>query len=113
MSGRFYDTTLWRESIRPAQLAREPLCRLCKERGRIVAATEVDHIVPISQGGSEIHQDNLQSLCTDCHSRKTAADQGKSPKLGCDVNGVPVARKTLHLVRRKHNGVPVTSGTGN
>lgn len=33
-------------------------------------ATEVDHIVPLSQGGSD-HMDNRQAICPDCHQAKT------------------------------------------
>jgi 5-methylcytosine-specific restriction protein A len=36
-------------------------------------ATEVDHIIPKSQGGTD-ELDNLQSLCKGCHSRKTAKE---------------------------------------
>ena len=37
-------------------------------------ATMVDHIVPIADGGEKLDEDNLQSLCQDCHARKTADD---------------------------------------
>jgi len=46
-------------------LARDPLCN-CNQ-----PATEVDHIVPKSAGGSD-SMENLQGLCKPCHSRKTA-----------------------------------------
>jgi 5-methylcytosine-specific restriction endonuclease McrA len=53
---------------RAAQLKREPWCRLCREeRDRLVEATEVDHIVPISQGGAKFAASNLRSLCDGCH----------------------------------------------
>lgn len=50
---------------RRMQLDREPLCRMCRE-----PANQVDHIVPLNAGGSK-DDDNLQSLCHSCHSRKT------------------------------------------
>jgi 5-methylcytosine-specific restriction protein A len=53
---------------------REPLCRSCRGQGKIVAATEVDHIVPKQDGGADAF-DNLQPLCKPCHSRKTLGEQ--------------------------------------
>ena len=34
---------------------------------------EVDHIVPVVEGGGECGLDNLQTLCLACHKAKTAA----------------------------------------
>ena len=42
----------------------------------VVAATEVDHRVPKSRGGTDAWE-NLQSLCKACHSRKTAQEDGR------------------------------------
>jgi 5-methylcytosine-specific restriction enzyme A len=58
-------------------LARQPLCAECERKGEVVAATEVDHIVPKAQGGVD-DESNLQSLCRACHSRKTAREVGWS-----------------------------------
>ena len=44
-AGRGYDAT-WRR-LRQMIIAEEPLCRLCLERGLIVASAEVDHIVQV------------------------------------------------------------------
>jgi 5-methylcytosine-specific restriction protein A len=59
----------WRR-IRAAQLRREPFCVLCYEQGRLIEAAEVDHVVPLSQGGRVDDPANLQSLCHDCHVEK-------------------------------------------
>ena len=62
----------WRTRVRPAALAREPLCRFCLEQGRTVQATEVDHVDGNSRNNDPA---NLRCLCHACHSRRTATDQ--------------------------------------
>ncbi len=75
----------WR-ALRDQMLAREPLCRAC--RPRFVPATEVDHIVPLAEGGSNT-VDNLQPLCKSCHSRKTArAARGRGLRPAPEVRGL-------------------------
>ena len=64
----------WRR-LRKLVIHREPLCRQCKKEGRLTLATEVDHIIPLAQGGTN-ELDNLQPLCHSCHSRKTAKEDG-------------------------------------
>jgi len=70
---RFYDKRLWRDRIRPAQLRREPLCEACLMKGKTVLATDVDHIDGNPYDNDE---ENLQSLCHECHSRKTVNEDG-------------------------------------
>ncbi|KKI17489.1 HNH endonuclease signature motif containing protein [Sphingomonas sp. Ag1] len=48
----------------------EPLCRKCLERGEEQPTEEVDHIRPLSEGGSN-DRSNLQGLCGPCHKAKT------------------------------------------
>ena len=43
-------------------------CRSCKAAGRL----EADHIVPLHKGGAVYDIRNLQTLCRDCHIKKTA-----------------------------------------
>jgi len=50
------------------------LCRQHKAQGIIKAATHVDHIKPKAQGGTD-EVSNLQSLCVDCHMKKTATER--------------------------------------
>ncbi len=45
-------------------------CRNCGKPGRL----EVDHIEPVSVGGSYFDPDNLQALCRSCHIAKTRLD---------------------------------------
>ncbi len=64
----------WRR-LRNWYIKTHPLCATCEAKGRLVAATDVDHIVPRSKGGED-DEDNLQSLCRHCHSTKTASADG-------------------------------------
>lgn len=47
----------------------------CQERGPgcTVVATEVDHIIPWFEGGSD-DPDNLRGICETCHKPKTQAE---------------------------------------
>jgi 5-methylcytosine-specific restriction protein A len=64
----------WRQ-LRDSVLKKEPLCRMCDAEGKVVAANEVDHIIP-HKGDQALMFDrsNLQPLCKPCHSRKTATE---------------------------------------
>ncbi|MYN11781.1 HNH endonuclease [Pusillimonas sp. TS35] len=75
------------QNLRATVINEEPLCRYCSAQGWIVSATDVDHI---SGDPSDNRRENLQSLCHECHSKKTAADHGKAVSWGCDVNGMPL-----------------------
>lgn len=63
--------------IRARALRTNPLCTICAAAGRVVGATEVDHRIPLHQGGTD-DDANLQGLCHDCHADKTARDGGKA-----------------------------------
>lgn len=54
-------------------LSDRPLCQHCMQAGRITAAEEVDHVVPLWRGGAD-DESNYQSLCVPCHQRKTAGE---------------------------------------
>ncbi len=66
----------WQQA-REAYLRAHPLCARHEERGEIVAATVVDHIVP-HKGDMSLFwkRSNWQSLCKDCHDLKTATEDG-------------------------------------
>ena len=59
----------WR-MLRKRFLAENPLCEQCKTRGKYTIATEVHHIKPLSEGGTN-DVGNLMPLCKSCHSRIT------------------------------------------
>jgi 5-methylcytosine-specific restriction endonuclease McrA len=48
--------------------------------GRVVPATEVDHIVPLRQGGAPLATANVRGLCKPHHSSRTARDTGFGSK---------------------------------
>lgn len=70
---KFYDSTAWR-SIRRTHLAAEWYCRACKKEGLIRLGNVVDHIIPRNNGGSD-NDDNLQTLCTSCHAKKSQIER--------------------------------------
>lgn len=61
--------------LRLMVLRAEPLCRDCLGRGRTTAATDVDHIIPLRDGGTN-ELSNLQPLCHSCHSKITVRHDG-------------------------------------
>ena len=67
----------WRK-LRARFLNQNPLCEMCKEQGRYTQATEVHHIKPLSEGGTN-EETNLMALCHSCHSRitMTAINRGR------------------------------------
>ncbi|WP_366146335.1 HNH endonuclease signature motif containing protein [Limnohabitans sp.] len=69
----FYQSANWRR-LRASFLRLHPLCRVCAARELTVAATVVDHVLPIKDGGARLDAANLQALCVPCHNRKTAAE---------------------------------------
>lgn len=67
-------TRAWRR-LRRMKLAANPLCEAHLKQGRVVPATDVDHVVSREDGGTD-DWDNLMSMCHSCHSRKTATVDG-------------------------------------
>lgn len=56
-------------------LRAHPFCVRCKERGKLVEATVVDHIIP-HRGDKALFWDekNWQPLCKSCHDHKTMTE---------------------------------------
>lgn len=79
------------DRIRATVLSDEPLCRPCRQVGRITAATEVDHVVPKAKGGGD-EAGNLQPICKACHADKTIRDRGQVPRPEIGLDGWPVVR---------------------
>lgn len=72
-----YNTSRWKKS-RKQYLMVHPLCEECRKHGMIKAADVVDHIIP-HKGNEELFWDesNWQSLCKECHDKKTAREDGR------------------------------------
>ena len=71
---RIYNSKEWR-LVRNAKLEKNPLCEVCAERGKIVAAQCVHHVIPIETASDFTYMkelafrfDNLLSCCFQCHS---------------------------------------------
>ncbi len=82
----------WR-TARASFLAANPLCVFCERRGRVTAATVVDHIVP-HRGDARVFWDreNWAGLCAPHHnSDKQAQEKGGRPySRDVGVDGLPV-----------------------
>jgi 5-methylcytosine-specific restriction endonuclease McrA len=57
-------------TTRKKVLASDPICRVCGQR----LSTEVDHVVPLAQGGDPWDLDGLQGICGPCHWEKSARE---------------------------------------
>lgn len=78
---RGYNTE-WRK-LRRMHLASEPLCRFCFEKGLLVAADTVDHIIRIAvRPDLRLDDTNLRSLCGPCHSEMTAREDAEGRRDG-------------------------------
>ena len=100
-SKKFYRSKQW-EEMRGFVMKRDlGLCQRCKRRGKLVTATEVHHITPltpenISDPHVTLDPDNLVALCHECH-RETHRELGvgvdgakpriEKPRVGFDIYG--------------------------
>ena len=85
--GRAWEITRERILRRDGYLCQ---CRHCKAEKRTTPASEVDHIVPRSRGGSD-EDSNLQAIGKACHARKTIEDAGSTyrPRQRIGLDGWP------------------------
>lgn len=60
---------------RAAWLRAHPMCVECEDAGYVTAGEEVDHVVPLWEGGAD-DETNYQTLCHEHHAAKTA-DEAK------------------------------------
>ena len=112
-----YNTAQWQQ-VRRLKLEQNTLCEICIKRGKLEPAVAVDHVVAISAGGDPFPGlDQLMSLCTSCHNRKTriVEQQGKEfIAKGCDEHGNPLdprhpwfsrSTRELQCPRRRSSGL--------
>lgn len=61
------------QRVRNAYIAEHPLCcdPMQLHTDRVVPADDVDHIIPLSEGGERLAWSNLRSVCRACHVRVT------------------------------------------
>jgi len=58
--------------MRERELAEQPLCVYCLAQGLVVAAEEIDHVVPVSKGGATHDPENRMPACRKCNNAKKA-----------------------------------------
>ena len=70
---RLIHTAKWLR-LRRDKLNDTPLCERCEELGRVAAATEVHHVIPVEDGLTRQEKErlmfdyfNLKALCHECH----------------------------------------------
>lgn len=76
LARRIRSSARW-QRVRALKLARDPLCEDCLARyGRPVRAEQVDHVKPLRvRPDLAFARENLKSLCTACHARKSAEER--------------------------------------
>jgi len=67
--GMLYNTKKWRRFSKWYR-KKYPFCKKCDK-----LASDVDHIIPIKEGGDPYNLKNLQALCKTCHAKKTKEDK--------------------------------------
>ena len=74
-SHKLYDRKVW-QTLRLQTFQKYPSCVCCKQQGKIVKATDIDHVIP-HRGDYELFTDldNLWALCQDCHHIKTGFEK--------------------------------------
>jgi 5-methylcytosine-specific restriction endonuclease McrA len=84
---RWYDSAAWKKR-RAYQLRLHPLCAWCLQQGRVRPAVIADHVISHEGDWNLFVLGELQSLCEQCHNRKSAGGEAYSDEIGID--GYPV-----------------------
>jgi hypothetical protein len=110
MPGRYrdiYTTSTWRK-IRLAVLERDTYqCQIHSTKCTTIA-TEVDHIVPISQGGSKYDPSNLRASCHNCNNGRIDRQRNNAWRTAnCHITlvmGPPAAGKCTYVTQHARPG---------
>jgi 5-methylcytosine-specific restriction protein A len=65
------------QKLRERKREEDPLCAHCREKGIVRAWDELDHRVPLREGGTD-DESNLQGLCFECHAIKSAEESRRA-----------------------------------
>lgn len=77
----------WRRLVEAVKLRDRYTCQVC---GRVTDQGEVDHVIPLSKGGTDSLA-NLAWLCaTPCHADKSARERGHKPRPVTGADGWPI-----------------------
>ena len=71
-----YVSKRWRRLRRSVLASSRRRCAICGRAGRL----EVDHLIPMFDGGETWAIANLQALCRGCHFAKTARENLRRPR---------------------------------
>lgn len=103
---KFYNSTSWRK-ISTNYRKDQPLCEVSKSKGLTVEASEVDHIIPVEQGGAKYDPSNLMAMCKSVHMKKTGMESHKpilvAWMLNHDGDKVPVKRDEVIVLLNSNN----------
>ena len=95
------------DMYRAWHLTREPLCRFCKQGGKVMPANEVDHIRAFRGLNDPLRLDpqNVRSLCSTCHARRTRQQQ-LANRQGAGITGAaaPADRPGVDFSRSQNGG---------
>lgn len=77
-----YQHPTWR-GLRARVRAEQPFCRCgCNQPW-----TDLDHIIPLAEGGAPFDRANLEGRCKESHSRKTAGEVARQRAADQEATG--------------------------
>lgn len=85
---QWYGKTRWRNRAK-YQMQQHPLCVMCLAKGQVVAATTADHVERHNGDPKKFWFGELQSLCTNHHSKSKQQLEVKGYTTDIGVDGFP------------------------